>query len=50
MRKAFLTINALLTLSLIAQLYLAALGVFSAAGGRPVPVPRDERAVPASRS
>jgi hypothetical protein len=29
MRKAFLTINALLTLSLIAQLYLAALGVFS---------------------
>ena len=30
MRKAFLTINALLTLSLIAQLYLAALGVFSA--------------------
>lgn len=29
MRKAFLTVNALLTLSLIAQLYLAALGVFS---------------------
>ncbi|MET0782511.1 MAG: DUF6220 domain-containing protein [Microbacterium sp.] len=29
MRKAFLVINALLTLSLIAQLYLAALGVFS---------------------
>ena len=29
MRKAFLTINALLTVSLIAQLYLAALGVFS---------------------
>src|SRR6478609_4358713 len=29
MRKAFLTINALLTLSLITQLYLAALGVFS---------------------
>ena len=29
MRKAFLTINALLTLSLIAQLYLAALGHFS---------------------
>lgn len=29
MRKAFLTINGLLTLSLIAQLYLAALGVFS---------------------
>ncbi len=33
MRKAFLTINALLTVSLIAQLYLAALGVFSRAGG-----------------
>lgn len=29
MRKTFLAINALLTLSLIAQLYLAALGVFS---------------------
>ena len=29
MRKAFLTINALLTVSIIAQLYLAALGVFS---------------------
>lgn len=29
MRKVFLTINALLILSLIAQLYLAALGVFS---------------------
>ncbi|MET0735748.1 MAG: DUF6220 domain-containing protein [Microbacterium sp.] len=29
MRKAFLVINALLTLSLIAQLYLAALGFFS---------------------
>lgn len=29
MRKAFLTINTLLTVSLIAQLYLAALGVFS---------------------
>jgi hypothetical protein len=29
MRKVFLTINALLTLSLIAQLYLAALGFFS---------------------
>lgn len=29
MRKAFLIINALLTLSLIAQFYLAALGVFS---------------------
>ena len=29
MRKAFLVINALLTVSLIAQLYLAALGVFS---------------------
>lgn len=29
MRKAFLVVNALLTLSLIAQLYLAALGVFS---------------------
>jgi hypothetical protein len=29
MRKTFLTINALLTVSLIAQLYLAALGVFS---------------------
>ncbi|MET0811838.1 MAG: DUF6220 domain-containing protein [Microbacterium sp.] len=29
MRRAFLVINGLLTLSLIAQLYLAALGVFS---------------------
>ena len=29
MRKAFLVVNGLLTLSLIAQLYLAALGVFS---------------------
>ncbi|NII69698.1 DUF6220 domain-containing protein [Microbacterium ulmi] len=29
MRKAFLVVNALLTLSLIAQLYFAALGVFS---------------------
>ena len=29
MRKAFLTINALLTLALVAQLYLAALGHFS---------------------
>lgn len=29
MRKAFLVINALLTLSLIVQLYFAALGVFS---------------------
>lgn len=29
MRKAFLVVNALLTLSLIAQLYLAALGFFS---------------------
>lgn len=29
MRKVFLVVNALLTLSLIAQLYLAALGVFS---------------------
>lgn len=29
MRKVFLTVNALLTLSLVTQLYLAALGVFS---------------------